>query len=91
MYYGLGQQAMRQDPKHFAIYCALRPDQNTNLVSYPYYAKYAHEGDNTFFRYIDVNVKQTCDHRARRQHDLGHGVAGQREPRRLHRDPARHA
>lgn len=39
MYYSLGQQVMRQDPKYFAIYCALRPDQNTNLVSYPYYAK----------------------------------------------------
>jgi len=58
MYYSLGQQAMRQDPKYFAIYCALRPDRNTNLVSYPYYAKYAHEGDNTFFRHIDVNVKE---------------------------------
>ena len=58
MYHSLGQQAMRQDPKYFAIYCALRPDRNTNLVSYPYYAKYAHEGDNTFFRHIDVNVKE---------------------------------
>jgi hypothetical protein len=58
MYYSLGQQAMRQDPKYFAIYCALRPDQNTNLVSYPYYAKYAHEGDNTFFRHIDLNIKE---------------------------------
>jgi hypothetical protein len=56
MYYSLGQQVMRQDPKYFAIYCALRPDQNTNLVSYPYYAKYAHEGDNTFFRHIDLNI-----------------------------------
>ena len=36
MYYSLGQQVMRQDPKYFAIYYALRPDQNTNLVSYPY-------------------------------------------------------
>lgn len=38
----------------------LRPpaDRNTNLVSYPYYAKYAHKGDNTFFRHIDVNMKQ---------------------------------
>ena len=58
MYYSLGQQAMRQDPKYFAIYCALRPDRNTNLVSYPYYAKYAREGDNTFFRHIDVNIKE---------------------------------
>src|SRR5277367_4726204 len=58
MYYSLGQQAMRQDPKYFAIYCALRPDHNTNLVSYPYYAKYAHQGDNTFFRHIDLNIKE---------------------------------
>jgi hypothetical protein len=56
MYYSLGQQVMRQDPKYFAIYCALRPDQNTNLVSYPYYAKYARKGDNTFFRHIDLNI-----------------------------------
>jgi hypothetical protein len=34
------------------------PDRNTGLVSYPYYAKYAHEGDRTFFRHIDVNIKQ---------------------------------
>src|ERR1700734_3306150 len=57
MYHSLGQQVMRQDPKYFAIYCALRPDQNTNLVSYPYYAKYAHEGDKTFFRHIDLNIR----------------------------------
>ena len=41
MYYSLSQQVMRQDPLYFTIYCTLRPDQNTNLVSYPYYAKYA--------------------------------------------------
>jgi hypothetical protein len=58
MFYSLGQQVMRQDPKYFAIYCALRPDRNINLVSYPYYAKYAHKGDNTFFRHIDVNIGQ---------------------------------
>ena len=57
MYYSLGEQVMRQDPKYFAIYCPLRPDRNTNLVSYPYYAKYAHEGDHTFFRHIDLNIK----------------------------------
>ena len=34
-YYSLGQQAMRQASTYFAIYCALRPDRNTNLVSYP--------------------------------------------------------
>ena len=56
MYHSLGQQVMRQDPMYFAIYCALRPDQNTNLVSYPYYAKYATEGDRTFFRHIDINI-----------------------------------
>jgi hypothetical protein len=57
MYHSLSQQMMRRDPKYFAIYCALRPDQNTNLVLYPYYAKYAHEGDNTFFRHIDLNIR----------------------------------
>ena len=34
MYHSLGQQVMRQDPKYFAIYCALRPDRSTNIVSY---------------------------------------------------------
>ena len=58
MYYILGQQVMRLDPKCFAIYYALQPDRNTNLISYSYYAKYAHEGDSTFFRHIDVNVKE---------------------------------
>jgi hypothetical protein len=37
MYHSLGRQVMRQDLICFAIYCALRPDQNMNLVSYPYY------------------------------------------------------
>jgi len=61
MYYSLGQQVMRQDPKYFAIYCALRPDQNTNLVSYPYYAKYIHKGDDTFFRHIDLNIEDLAN------------------------------
>jgi hypothetical protein len=57
MYYSLGQQVMRQDPAYYGIYCALRPDMNTDLVSYPYYAKYTHPGDSTFFRHIDINIK----------------------------------
>ena len=57
MYYSLGQQVMRQDPLYYLIYCSLRPDRNVNLVAYPYYAKFTHEGDKTFFRHIDVNVK----------------------------------
>ena len=40
MFHGLAQQAMRQDPVYLLAYAALRADQNTNLVSYPYYAKY---------------------------------------------------
>jgi len=57
MYHSLGQQVMRQDPMYYAIYCALRPDRNTNLVTYSYYAKLTHPGDSTFFRHIDINVK----------------------------------
>jgi hypothetical protein len=45
MYHSLGQQVMRQD---------LRPNQNTNLVSYPYYGKYATEGDSTCFNIADL-------------------------------------
>ena len=48
---------MRQDPKYFAIYYALRPDRNINFISYPYYTKYTYKGDNTFFRYIDLNIR----------------------------------
>jgi hypothetical protein len=61
MYYSLSQQVMRQDPLYFTIYCALRPDQNTNLVSYPYYAKYATKGDSTFFRHIDINIADLAE------------------------------
>jgi len=57
MYYSLGQQVMRQDLKYYAFYYTLRPDQNTNLVLYPYYVKYAYEGDNTFFRHVDLNIR----------------------------------
>jgi len=53
MYHGLCQQAMCQDP----AYCALRPDRNVNLISYPYYAKHQVPGDQTFFRHIDINFK----------------------------------
>ena len=28
---------------------------------YPYYANYAHEGDRTFFRHIDVKIKQLAN------------------------------
>ena len=48
---------MRQNPLYYLIYCALRPDQNVNLVTYLYYVKYTYKGDSTFFRYIDINVK----------------------------------
>jgi hypothetical protein len=48
---------MRQDLAYYSIYYALRPDINTNLVLYLYYAKYTHPGDLTFFRYIDINIK----------------------------------
>src|SRR4051812_32045952 len=34
---------------------------STNLVSYPYYAKYAHESDRTFFRHSDVNIKHLAN------------------------------
>ena len=53
VYHGPCQQAMRQDPVYYLVYCALRPDRNVNLVSYPYYAKYQVPGDQTSFRHID--------------------------------------
>ncbi|KIX06422.1 uncharacterized protein Z518_04398 [Rhinocladiella mackenziei CBS 650.93] len=63
MLHSLGQQVMRQDPLYYILYCALRPDRNTNLVSYPYYAKYARPGDSTAFRHIDLNIKQLAQSR----------------------------
>ena len=56
MFYSIGQQLMRQDPMYYALYAALRPDRQWRLVTYPYYAKFAVEGDNTYFRHIDLNV-----------------------------------
>ena len=56
MFHGVCQQAMRQDPTYYMAYCALRADQCTNLVSYPYYAKFQEKGDSTEFRHIDLQV-----------------------------------
>jgi hypothetical protein len=56
MFHGVVQQAMRQDPMYYAAYCTLRSDRNTNLLSYPYYAKYQKKGDSTYFRHIDINI-----------------------------------
>ena len=58
MYYSGIQQIMRMDPEYYRCYVALRPDHHWRLISYPYYAKYAVEGDNTFFRHIDINITQ---------------------------------
>ena len=38
------------------LYACLRPDDNCRPVSYPYYAKYATEGDKTYFRHIDIST-----------------------------------
>jgi hypothetical protein len=61
MFHGIGQQLMRQDPFYYAHYTALRPDGAWRLVSYPYYAKYALFGDDTFFRHIDVNIPRLLE------------------------------
>ena len=56
MFYSIGQQLMRQDPLYYMLYVALRKDKNWRLISYPYYAKYNHLGDSSFFRHIDLNI-----------------------------------
>ena len=56
MLYSLSQQIIRGDIGYWLLYSALRPDRNCQLVSYPYYTKFASEGDNTLFRHIDMNV-----------------------------------
>jgi len=58
MFFSTCQQAMRSDPLYYALYAALRPDGATTLCSYPYYAKYTHKGDQTYFRHIDINVPE---------------------------------
>jgi hypothetical protein len=58
MYHSGAQQLMRMDPEYYRLYVALRPDHQWRLISYPYYAKFAHRGDNTFFRHIDINIKR---------------------------------
>jgi len=57
-YYSGIQQLMRQDPEYYRLYVALRPDHFWRLMTHPYYAKYAREGDSTFFRHIDMNITQ---------------------------------
>jgi hypothetical protein len=57
MFYGLIQQLVRMYPPYWALYAALRPDQQVWLVSYPYYAKYSTAGDRTEFRHIDLNAR----------------------------------
>ena len=56
MFYSLTQQLIRQDIMYWMLYACLRPDRNVRLISYPYYTKYAIEGDNTYFRHIDMNI-----------------------------------
>ena len=55
--YSLGQQLMRQDPMYWIVYCCLRHDKKTEVVSYPYYCKFQQEGDRTAFRHIDFSLK----------------------------------
>ena len=56
MFYSTAQQLMRQDPMYYMLYAALRPDRAWRLVTYPYYAKFAQPGDNTYFRHLDLNI-----------------------------------
>jgi hypothetical protein len=52
---------MRQDPVYYTHYTALRPDKAWRLISYSYYAKYTLLGNNTFFRYIDINIPRLLE------------------------------
>ena len=54
----LTQQAIRADIGYWLSYVALRPDDNPQLVSYPYYTKLASAGDRTFFRHCDINIER---------------------------------
>jgi hypothetical protein len=56
IFYNIDQQLMRQDPVYYAYYITFRQDKAWRLVNYSYYTKYALLGNNTFFRYIDINI-----------------------------------
>jgi hypothetical protein len=47
---------MRQDLVYYAYYTVFRQDRAWRLINYFYYVKYVLFGNNTFFRYIDVNI-----------------------------------
>ncbi|KAJ8070292.1 hypothetical protein OCU04_000674 [Sclerotinia nivalis] len=61
-YYSIAKQLASQDPVHYAIYAALRPDHWTSLLSYPYYAKYsefdARNPTTGGFEHIDQDVEK---------------------------------
>ncbi|KAJ9629277.1 hypothetical protein H2203_001647 [Taxawa tesnikishii (nom. ined.)] len=44
---------IRQDVLYYLAYVCLRPDYNQQLVSYPYYCKYATGASKTEFRHLD--------------------------------------
>jgi hypothetical protein len=52
---------MRQNPVYYTHYITFRPDEAWRLISYPYYAKYALLSNNTFFRYIDINISRLLE------------------------------
>src|SRR5436305_11256340 len=54
---------MCQDQVYYALYCALRPDQQWRLtqISYPYYTKYALPGASTGFKHIDKRVEDLLE------------------------------
>jgi hypothetical protein len=54
MFHSGVQQLVRGDPLYWLMYAMLR--EEPNLISYPYYTKYTHSGDSTFFRHIDLNI-----------------------------------
>ena len=58
MLYSLIQQMIKQNLEYWMLYANLRSNRNLRLVSYSYYAKYARENDNIFFKHIDMNVSK---------------------------------
>lgn len=55
MWYGVGQQAIRQNLGYWLLQVALRPDRNPRLVSYPAYA--AKAGQAPAVRQVYLNLK----------------------------------
>ena len=58
MCYELIQQIIRQNSSYWVLYVSLRLNRHTRLIAYFYYVKYAKSKNSTYFRHLDMNIRQ---------------------------------